>query len=175
MNIIDKLQAGAFVKFLQGPFAGPLWKVVKLFQFEAPDNEQWVRAILDKDSKQQGDEIFLEYYPSDARVAYVITKYNEFAEGAQPLPPPIIIDIEEEGEQYRCLDPEATDENNPGYEAQYCEPEVCTKCDEQHYDKIRHWEYQNETEDRILQVILEDGWVEMFTGLKLNISDIQIY
>jgi hypothetical protein len=168
-RVQNKLKVNSYIKFLEGPYAGPLWKIIKVLKFVATNGEEWVRATLDKDTKLPGDEIILEYYPSDARVAYVMTLYNSFPESAQPLPPPIFIDIEEEQMTYKCLDQTATDEDNPGYDAIYQDQE------DGYSFSMHHWEYENEAQDRILQVFLQDGFVEIFTGVKLNISNITIF
>lgn len=178
MAFYEKLIVGAILKFLQGPYAGPLWKVVELLRFEASNGELWVRARLDKDTKQLGDEIVLEFYPADPRVVYVVTKYNEFAEDAQPLPPPVFVNLEDEQVLYKCLDPSATDENNPGYDATYLGEGINSATgvvEKKEQATMHHWEYENETQDRVLQIFYEDGWVEMYTGVKCNVSEIMIF
>jgi hypothetical protein len=137
-----------------------LWKIIKRIHVEGLD-AIWQRYVLSKDTSKAGGEIIIEHIPFDAENLYIFKKYNEFEKNAMPLPPPSFLNLEEGMPDFQSFD---QNPENEGWE-----------CSVDGVDAV-HWEYANEDNTDYLQVyLLADSWVEIFTGKKLPISQVEFF
>jgi hypothetical protein len=157
----DVLKVGGIFEFKSGPLQGSLYKIIdrKTFIGEAL---QWIRLTITPDTKDKKDECIVEFYPEqDARHIYVFKHYNGFPKAAQSFPPPADILVEETGISYHNLD-KGTPE---GFEATYNGMR----------DTVTHWEYEDETGENVLQIFLEKDYVDLYTGVVVNIENVEVY
>jgi len=156
----DQLKIGCIIEFKSGPLQGPLYKVTdrKTFVGEAV---QWVRLNMTSDTKDKNDEYIVEFYPNDARHIYVFGHYNGFPKASQPFPPPLDILIEETNINYHNVVADTPE----GLDATY----------NNGYDTITHWEYEDETGENVLQIILEKDYIDMYTGIRVNVENVEVY
>lgn len=152
------LKKDAIVEIKDLRFNG-IYKITKITECTGFE-ETWVRAVLSKDTKEKNNELIMEFYHNDALNVYLFKPYNSFAKNAQSFPPPVDITIEEENETYHSLN---RDNQSEGLTAGFGEKE------------IQHWEYENTNGDRVLQIILDNGYVDMYTGYKVPIIFLEIY
>lgn len=181
-NLMQDLQVGTLVQFHAGPNVEPIgglpkkWKALERNDFAFGDTH-WIRVLLDKNSQKVGDEVILEYNPEDPQYAYIVTECQSFpVEENQDTPWQPFLELEVDGVQYHCIDPQATEEDNPGYDAEYRGLKLVQGNMQRSSGEIHHWEYEENAEDpeKILQFILENGLVRVFTGYKLNVMDLTV-
>jgi hypothetical protein len=157
----DLLKAGSIFEFKSGPLQGPLYKVIDRKTF-AGMAMRWIRLTITPDTKDKAEEYVVEYYPEqDARHVYVFGHYNGFPKTAQPFPPPSDIVLEDVGITYHSLSPETPE----GFEATYNGGD----------ETVTHWEYEDETGENVLQIILEKDYIDIFTGTRINIENVEVY
>lgn len=154
----SNIVVGGVVEITEGKFKG-LWKITERKDYSGYESS-WIRAKISKNTKTKEGEIIMEFYPEDKEHLFFFEPYNNFAKDAQPLPPPPSITIDENGVTYHTLD--RNPENN-GFEA------TCNG------NTVVHWEYEDVTTYRQLQVYLDRDWVEIFLGEKVNTTFITIY
>ena len=144
---IDRIKEGCFIeiKLSQEEKHKGLWKVINVER--VPDDDvPCVRMTLDRDTSISGDEIFVEIYPTvDENTMFVLVPFDEFPEeDAEEWPPPEEITIDDIKYFYF------------NGEEGHC------------------WEYQNNDETKFLQILAEEGYVNMYTGYQLNTGFIQM-
>lgn len=144
---ISEVKEGCFIeiKISEEKEHKGLWKVVNV-EKDLEDEVPYIRMTLDRDTSISGDEIFAEIYPTvDETSLFILVPFDAFPEEeAEEWPPPETIAIGDI-EYYRF----------DGQEGQ---------C----------WEYQNDDETKFLQILSEEGYVNMYTGYQLNTGFIEI-
>lgn len=158
MNLdFKEAKAGTVVEIKSGTRKG-MWKVVRKQHVKGYEME-WYRLTVTKDTSKVGGEIILECFPDDAQNVYVFEAFNSFAEGVQPLPPPPSFSVVDGGKMYDTLD--KNPENN-GFEAMM------------DGKKALHWEYEA-ADGEAMQIYVVEKWVEMFLGIKINVSQVEMF
>lgn len=179
---MQDLQVGTLVQFHAGPNVDSIegfpkkWKALERKDFMYGD-ARWIRVLLDKNTQRPGDEVILEFNPEDPQYAYIVAEHQSFAvEGNPNTPWQPFLELEVDGVVYRCIDPQATQEDNPGYAAEYQGLKLVQGNMQRSSGEIHHWEYEENADDpeKILQFILENGLVRVFTGYKLCIADLTV-
>jgi hypothetical protein len=140
------------------------WKVTdKVFLKDEHGQVLVVRMEIDKDLGKVGDEKIVEWQQEAAREISILTVFNTFPlADAESWPPPRKMTINREGSDISF---------------------VSLNTQVGHHDPftgfidgrlVSHWEYQNETGDKFLQVYEDEGTVYMATGYALNEAFVRI-
>lgn len=157
------LVKGAYIEIKLSPikeFKG-LWKIVDIETINDGD-EDFYRIKIDKNEAIAGDEIFAEYYPSMEKQLCLFKTFTEFPlDKAKSWPPPVNIMIDDI--EYCTMMSEATDDDHTPFKG--------TKSDGTEYE---HWEYEDEKATNVLQVILVNDYVVMYSGCVVNTGFIEL-
>lgn len=172
MELAD-ITTAKFIEITQDVPDKGTWKVMEVKLLRDEDGKVLVvRLLVDQDLNKVGDEKIIEWQQEAAREITVLKVFSFFQRAdAESWPPPRNIEVNVDGVQVKFVSLNAQGgPHDPFTGFIYPEQLFSTISGSAGTNGsgrpklVEHWEYQDETGTKFLQVYLEDGVVYMATG-----------